>query len=258
MHKKFRPAAFLAACLAMPMSGCGGGSDAVEPAVANEKNEVYLGFYAEDAINNPEDPMTGAFVLTLPKGDASFSGSMYFTHVGCQSASVGTISGAKSSRDLSGSWTGVLDGLAQAGKFSGGFVANLGGYAGGYTNDGGKQYRDLRPCVEHFIAALGRWEAYPEGISTPVSFAVSVAGRSVSWTGSPDATTGLLYLIDATLADGARNPVVLQSAVSPAGGALTLPDSVPLTPGREYIVAVGLIKQHDQRVAFGSKRFTAP
>lgn len=248
----------LAAGISVLVSACGGGSDADEPSAIDSKNDIYLGFYAEDALNNPEDPMTGAFVINLPKEDGDFAGNMFFTYVGCQSTNVGKIAGVKTAETLSGVWSGTLDDVAHAGKFTGKFGANLGGYTGTYSNNGGKQYRDLRPCIEYHTAALGRWEVYPEGVATPKDFVVAVSGRSVTWSGSTGANVALLYLLDTTLADGARNPVVWQTLVGAGGGTLTVPTSVPLAAGRDYLVAVGLVSPSNERVAFGSKRFKAP
>jgi hypothetical protein len=56
---------------------------------------LYIGYYHEDPISNPEDPVPGALYLSLPAGDSSFAGKMFFTYLGCQTSSVGSISGAK-------------------------------------------------------------------------------------------------------------------------------------------------------------------
>ena len=78
---------------------------------------LYVGYYQEDPITNPEDPTPGSIYLSLPAGDSAFSGSMFFTYVGCQSENLGTIAGTKAGPSLKGEWGGSVDGTAQKGSF---------------------------------------------------------------------------------------------------------------------------------------------
>jgi hypothetical protein len=142
------------------LAACGGG-DPTEPVTPvpgpSAPGGLYLGYYAEDPTTNPEDPTLGAFTLNLPTGNASFSGSMYFTYVGCQTSNVGVVSGTKADLSLSGTWAGAVDGSPQSGPYSGTFNNTTQSYAGTYGNAGGKQYRDLRPCIEYHMAPNGTW-----------------------------------------------------------------------------------------------------
>lgn len=252
------------------LTACGGGSPAEpgpQPAPAPAPSPapapaapggLYVGYYAEDPATNPEDPTLGAFTLHLPAGNAGFSGSMYFTYVGCQTSNVGTVSGTKTDLSLSGTWAGTVDGSPQSGPYSGSFNTATQSYAGVYSNAGGKQYRDLRPCIEYHIAPNGTWEMFAVETSVPASFTVGVSGRTVSWSGIPNAELTLVYVLDPIVAQGAGNPVVWQGIEAGAVTAMQIPPGVALQSGREYIAAVGIADATGQRAAFGSVRFVAP
>lgn len=246
------------------LAACGGGSDdpVSTPAPTPTQPPVpegfvrHVGYYQEDPTNNPEDPMPGAFVLDLPTADVDFSGSMFFTYVGCQSSNVGTVSGRRAGTSLTGTWTGAIDGSPQSGGYTGTLAGGI--WSGTYTNAGGKQHRDLSPCIEYDIAAHGTWEMFPVGEAYPVnSFVVTVEGRKISWSAVAGAQTTLVYVLDPTVAAG-TNSVVWQTVQGATPRDVTIPTGVTLVAGREYIAAVGVQNTANQRAAFGSRRFTAP
>jgi hypothetical protein len=251
-----------AAAVVAALTACGGGgnpSPVVETtsesaAPAMPPGGLYLGYYAEDPASNPEDPMLGAFTLNLPAGNGDFSGSMSFTYVGCQTSNVGIVTGTKTDLTLSGTWSGTVDGVPQSGPYSGTFDATNLSYAGIYSNAGGKQYRDLRPCIAYYIAPAGTWEMFPAEMSVPASFIVGVSGRTISWSAVHGAALSLVYVIDPAIAQGTGNPVVWQAVVPPGVGA-QVPAAVALQTGRPYVVAIGIVNQAGQRLAFGSARF---
>jgi len=243
---------------------CGSGSDAAAPtppvpapgpASTSPPGGLYVGYYAEDLVNNPEDPTLGAFSLNLPGSNGSFVGSMFFTYVGCQTTNVGMVTGTKSDLALSGMWSGTVDGLAQSGAYSGTYDAASLVYQGTYTNSAGKQYRDLRPCIEYYIAANGRWEMFPVETRLPASFSPTVGNRTISWTAVTSAEQTLVYVLDPVVAQSSGNPVVWQSIFGPVTSA-TVPGSVSLQAGKEYVAVVGIANAAGARVAFGSRRFT--
>ncbi len=262
MHKPrdFLRRITLILCASLSACGGGGGGDdagGLAPAPDTAPGGLYVGYYAENATDNPEDPMLGAFVLNLPAGNGDFSGSMFFTYVGCQSSNVGTVSGHKAALALDGSWTGTVDGLAQAGSYTGSYSSTLGSYSGTYTNAAGKQHRDLRPCIEYDIAAFGAWEMFPVEANVPATFDVSMNGRVVSWTNVPDAALAMAYLLDPAIAQGSGNPVIWQG-LGAGNASISVPTSVALVSGRPYVLAVGVADAANSRRAFGSRRFTAP
>ena len=226
---------------------------------ADAPGGLYVGYYQEDPATNPEDPTAGAFSLTLPDADGSFSGSMYFTYVGCQSSNVGAVTGTRTGAALAGRWSGTVDGSPQSGSYSGRFDAALQSYAGTYGVDGGKQFRDLSPCVQYWIAPKGTWEMFAVEANVPTGFAVDAKGRTISWTtlGAP-AALALVYLLDpASAATAGANPVLWQT-LAPASSPFQLPPTLRLQPHKQYIVAVALSNARHERVAFGSHRFTTP
>ena len=202
--------------------------------------------------------MLGAYVLNLPSGDGAFSGNMFFTYVGCQSSNVGAVTGNKTGLALSGNWSGTVDGSSQSGTYAGSFDAASSRYSGTYTNAAGKQYRDLRPCIQYWIAANGTWEMFPVETQVPATFTPTVNGRTFSWTATPNAQLTLVYVIDPAIALTSANPVVWQTVVGGSTNTLSIPPSVTLATGHPYVAVVSISGANNQRLAFGSRRFTAP
>jgi hypothetical protein len=252
---------------AAALAACGGGSDnagdpqapappSPPPAPAPAQGTLHVGYYQEDPANDSEDPVPGAFSLNLPTADGSFAGSMFFTYVGCQTSNVGTVSGTKTATALSGTWSGTVDGSAQSGTYSGSYQAATMSYAGTYANAGGKQLRDLRPCIRYTIAANGRWEMFSVEATVPDGFTVLVNGRSVSWSATSGAAAALVYLLDPAIASSSGNPVLWQTIVTAPANSATAPNNITLQTGKEYVAVVGVADGASQRAAFGSKRFT--
>jgi hypothetical protein len=258
MNKLIRLSALL--CASALVCACGGGgTSAATPASdtsTSTPSGLYIGYYQEDPANNPEDPTIGAFSLNLPADDSPFQGSMYFTYVGCQNSNVGVVAGAKSGLQLSGTWGGPVDGLQQTGNYSGTFDKATATYAGTFNNNGGKQFRDLSPCIEYTIAANGTWEMFPIESSTPSTFVTTVNLPNVSWTSIAAANQTLVYVLDPVIAQGAGNPVLWQDVVFGGVTSVVIPSSVTLSPGKEYIVVVAVTNAQSQRIAFTSKRVT--
>jgi hypothetical protein len=249
------------AFIALATTACGGGGSSDDGPAApapgpTAAGSLYVGYYQEDPANNPEDPVPGAFSLNLPAGNASFSGSMFFTYVGCQTSNVGTVSGTKTDTTLAGDWAGTVDGSAQSGKYSGSYQAATQSYSGTYTNSGGKQLRDLQPCITYTIAANGSWEMFPIEATVPEGFTVIVSGRGIRWSPTTGATRTLVYVLDPAVAQTSGNPVLWQAVVTGSTNSETIPDTVALQAGKEYIAVVGVGDAGGQRSAFGSKRFT--
>lgn len=203
-----------AAATATGLAACGGGSggDAdADDGADTGRGSLYVGYYTEDAGNNPEDPTVGAVLLRLPAADGAFAGQMPFSYAGCVSGrDVGRITGSRSGSRHSGSWTGTMDGNAVGGAFN--LVADAAGgsYSGRYTNAAGKQAIAVGAC-SYYVAAQGTVKLYPGDSSSPAGFALSVGSGltpTLSW---PSLGSGLRYT--ARLFDEA----CLQSHPSDAG-----------------------------------------
>ena len=247
---------------AIVLSGCGGGGgDAALAAstapTATAPGGLYVGYYQEDPVTNPEDPVPGAFSLNLPTANGSFSGSMFFTYVGCQISNVGVVSGTKTDLALSGNWSGTVDGLAESGTYTGAYDGATLSYTGTYLNDKGKQFRDLRPCIQYTIAPNGSFEMFAVEAHSPATFVVAVSGRTVTWGAVAGAATTLVYVLDPVIATSTGNPVLYQTIVA-AGTSLTVPSTLMLTSVRQYIAVVAVLDASYKRIAFSSQRFTPP
>lgn len=217
------------------------------PAQLSPPGGIYMGYYAEDPASNPEDAMLGAVVLTLPSGDAAFSGAMFFTYVGCQSQNVGKVSGHKQGRSIQGSFAGAVDGRPQSGKLKASFQASTQGYAGSFTVDGGKQFVQVGNCIEYHIAPRGSFELFPATARVPADFTVSAPGDRVRWSPVASAAYALVSVVDPALIEQGRNPVVWQSFMEADAEVV----SVPMR-GKSRVVTVVLVNERYQRVAIGS------
>lgn len=175
---------------------CGGGSggDAV-PGGGSGDGSLYVGYYVEDASNNPEDPTIGAVLMRLPATNGSFSGQMPFSYAGCVSGvDVGGISGSRTGSNYAGNWAGTMDGSAVGGSFDLTADTSGGTYSGTYTNAAGKQSISVGSC-SYYVAARGTVKLYPSDTSTPTSFVLSAGTGlppTLSW---PSLGTGIRYSI---------------------------------------------------------------
>lgn len=220
---------------------------------------LYVGYYQEDPLTNPEDPTPGSIYLSLPAGDSGFSGSMFFTYVGCQSESLGTVSGTKAGTSLKGEWGGSVDGTAQKGGFEGAWSADVGGYVGTYDVAGGKQHVAIPDCIEYYIAPRGTWELLPVGAHVPAGFGITVTGTTVSWTPPPGVMMTLVYVLDPELAKtrGVRATLWQTLLFGPGKHTADL-RLAHMKPGHSYVVAVKLNDGAMKRAGFASKAIVAP
>lgn len=237
--------------LAILTSACGGHNN---PPTAPAG--LYLGYYQENPQDNPEDPTAGAYIVKIPGANQPFSGSLSFTYVGCQTANIGTINGMREDARISGTWSGTLDGQPNGGRFAANYDSSSGGFLGSYDNAGGKQFRDLSPCIRYYIAADGRLDAFPVGTQVPNSFDVTVSGRTVNTTAVNGAHDVLMYVVDAPAVDLGSNLVVWQN-YGAFSTQLSIAPNVPLVPGKTYVLAMAVMDAGHERLAFASKSFIA-
>lgn len=144
-------------------------------------NDLYIGYYLEDPIANPEDPLPGSLHLSIPKTDGNFAGELFFTYVGCQTQNIGTVSGSKTGDTLNGLWSGNVDMTQQDGTFAGERDSN-GFYSGSYTVTKGKQFIDIDDCIEYFIAPFGTWYLFPVLEESSDDDLISVDSEAIEWT----------------------------------------------------------------------------
>ena len=219
---------------------------------------LFVGYYQEDPVDNPEDPTIGALYLKLPSKGGGFSGNMFFTYVGCQTSNVGTITGTMTGEQLQGTWTGTTDGTAQHGDFSGRRIPSRDAYAGTYSVAGGKQHIVVPDCIQYYVASKGTFELFAAGISEPKSFVISIHDKVVSWTAPAGAIMTLVSVLDPELARAGRgNATLWQTLVMGSQHTADLGGS-KLVKGHTYLATVGAVDQSFKRISFGSIEFAAP
>lgn len=238
---------------------CGGDSSTPGPSPtpgpgATAPGGLYLGYYLEDRNTNPEDPTPGALYLNLPANDSAFTGSMFFTYVGCQTSNTGTVSGTKTGRSLSGAWSGPIDNVIRSGSFAGTYDAGQRFYAGTYTVSGGKQLVTVPGCIQYFIAPNGTWELFLAEESVPSGFTPSVSGSTVTWACPASAVTSLVVVFDAGAVQTGTDGVRYQTVVPSGSASHPVPG---LLRGSTYIGTVVCLDGGARRVALGSRRFVA-
>lgn len=234
-----------------------GGSPSPSPSPApgpggNPPGGLYLGYYMEDRSTNPEDPTPGGLYLNLPANDSPFTGSMFFTYVGCQSSNIGMVSGTKRGQSLSGTWSGPIDNVTRSGSFAGTYDVAQRFYTGTYTVAGGKQFMSVPGCIQYFIAPNGTWELFVAEENVPSSFAPSVSGSTATWACPASAATSLLVVFDAGAVQIGTDGVRYQTVVP--GGSASQP-VLGLQRGSTYIATVVCLDGTFRRVAIGSRRF---
>ena len=234
-------------------------SFATEQGAPAATDGLYVGYYQEDPLINPEDPTPGSVFLSLPSGDSAFSGSMFFTFVGCQHESVGAVAGAKAGPSLKGTWSGSVDDTRQKGAFEGAWSTTVGGYAGTYTVAAGKQHVAIADCIDYWIAPNGTWELLPVGTNVPANFAIAVDGTMLHWTPPPGIAMTLVYVLDPALARaGAPHSVPWQTILFGPGKRAADLRLAHMKPGRSYVVAVSMADGSAKRVGFASRTIVAP
>jgi hypothetical protein len=224
---------------------------------ANENQSgLYIGYYQESSKNNPEDPMPGSFYINIPECSKDFSGAMAFTFVGCQNHNVGHIKGTKTGAKISGNWDGNIDGSLQKGKFSGVFDEIAQAYSGTYTNDGGKQFKDLRPCIQYYIAAEGTFVLAKAGGHAPSEFVATVSNDTIIWPALPQAYYFLISVIDEKNAkQGDFDSVVHQEIIRSSGNNIANLPSNKLVQNTNYIASVSGFSADGKQVGYSSPLF---
>jgi len=215
---------------------------------------LYVGYYAEDPITNPEDPTVGALFFALPPGEGNFGGAMFFTFAGCQTNNVGSIAGTKSGSGIVGSWSGVIDAISQSGSFTGASGSGLGAFSGSYTVTGGKQFVNVPGCIQYYVAPQGTWQAMPVGTGLPSTFALSVAGTSVTWTNPPGTALAWISVIDEDEATAGISTALKYQTTSPGATPFNLATVGGLTASRTYVVTVTTTAANLQRTGVASAR----
>ncbi|WP_374676070.1 hypothetical protein [Ideonella sp.] len=260
-----RPALTFAALATSLLAACGGGTDDGPGADAGR---LYVGYYLEDAANNPEDPLPGTLVLRLPADDGAFEGLMPFSYVGCTAgADVGTVRGMRSASTLDGQWTGAVDGVAVGGSYAGGYDAATDEFSGQYTNANGKVPVTGPGDCRYAVAAYGTWRLFGgDTVAQPAHFVVgSDGGVSPTWSWPRMGLTAY-YLVRVLDEDCLRRSVTdascligeAQSLLPQVRYPADFPGASPLRAGGHYLVAVHAVDARDGTQLGFSTRHETP
>lgn len=251
--------------LAAGLCACGGGDDTATPgtpiAPQQGPGTLYVGHYREDPNVDAADPGVGAMTLKVPDAYRGLTrgGSLDFAFAACQNSQVTSFDNTRDIERLSGTWSGMLDGSAQSGSYSGEYDDDTKGYFGAYTNAGGTQTRDLSPCTRYTIAAKGFWQVNPVGAEVSKGFKVDVAQGRVAWSapsGTPAPASVLVYLVDPRLAEaGTSDPVLWQAVVDGSATSAPIPPALALGSKRDYIAVVTTFAPQRFALKSGSKKF---
>lgn len=208
-------------------------------------SKLYFGYYLEDPATNPEDPTIGSLLLSFPGADASFSGLMPFSYVGCSGqADIGTVGGERVGATVTGNWTGKVDTTAVGGTYTGGYDAVNDTYSGSFVNAGGKVRFGGSTCFG-FVAPKGTWKVFGDTTNSPASFVLRAStGRTpqLSW---PSMGAALYYIrvFDETcLKANPANPACFKGETVTSGVTLAYPSQFPgaaaLVTGGKYLALI--------------------
>ena len=290
MNKHTMTRTLMALPLTLALTACGGGSGSSDSSntgstttsgtststtsttgsTTQAEGGLYVGYYMESPTSNPEDPTMGAIYLDIPDDNSAFNGSMSFTYLGCQSNSVGTLSGTRNNNEMNGSWTGTVDGTAQNGSFNLDYNQESGGFEGTYTVAGGKQEIDVSGCISYYIAAEGTAALFPVNsvntapalVCANQSVTVDFDNRTIEWVlcSSTYMDNTLVSIISSESAgQNLNDAIVWQTALDGDQDSLIIPASVlsELISGQEYIISVNTISS-DTVLYSSSVTVTAP
>lgn len=269
MHSPLVPTTpWSAPLLALALAACGGGSsDGPASPTGPGEARLYIGYYAEDPTNNPEDPTIGALMFRVPGTDGPFVGQMPFSFVGCSAGiDTGSIQGERSGSQLDAQWAGVMDGTVPVGgSFSATYDPATDSYAGSYSNAGGKVAVSNGPCQYHIAAdgSLRVWGSTTRQPSGFVAAATSSLTPTFTWSGLPSGTLATVRVFDAACvaADPGNATCFVGESVPTAAGTAIYPAAFPgassLQIGTEYLALVtGQHPTTGSFVGFTSLRFT--
>ncbi len=262
-----------ATCLAFVLAACGGGGGGGGDTGGGGGggggggSRLYIGYYAEDPVNNPEDPTVGAVMFRVPDGNGAFAGQMPFSYVGCSAGvDTGTISGTRNAAALTGSWSGVMDGsVSVGGSLSATHDATEDSFTGSFTNTAGKVQVSVGPCNYH-VAASGSFKVWGDAAQQPASFTITATSTTTPTFLWSSLGAGTLYTVRVfgyacLLADPGSTACFLGESVPTTGLSAAYPAVFPgataLTLGTEYLVVVtGQDATTGAFTGFTSTRFT--
>ena len=253
---------------AAALTGCGGSSDDLGPAVQNQPGGHLFGYYAESMDVNDPDPTVGGIYVDAPKNTGTVKGRMSFRYFDCQGGGINSISvkGEKVTSKIYGSAEGSLDSDSSINdnrnirlSFDTSYKRNDNRYEGNYSiggNDKNDQ-RTLKDCgitgdKTFTLARKGSLTLYPENTVFPNDFDIKQLNRVISWTNAPsDASKVLVNVInESAIGDSGSNGIVYQQVADDLRLLATGIPSGSVDSGKEYILVVQMFDKNNHPVAF--------
>lgn len=224
----------------------------IVPAVGT--SGLFVGYYSEDpTARNPNSndlPHYSLLYINVPASGSGFTGVMDAKLLACQiGADIATISGSKSGANITGTWSGTFDAVAQSGSFTGTYNAASLSYYGDYTVSGGLQLIPVPSCgIQYSVYPKGTWEALPVGGGSPVTFTLQTSGLQVTWVPEAGTVMTMISVIDEQDALGGATGAVKYLNKSVQGPAsFNLGAVAGLVAGRTYLVSVTTATTYSQR-----------
>ncbi len=232
---------------------------------ANLLTDFWFGYYQEDALTNPEDPLPGFIYLQVPVS-GNFEGELFFSYSGCATGvDIGRVIGTAANGNLDGTWLGNVDGENVGGNYLGQLVGN-GIYQGSYTNDDGKVEIVCDADFSYFVAPNGTWFLQKTGNNETLDV-IAVADTdpiTLNWnTGSGAGLAYSVVVIDAACLeqDLDLEECLMWSGISTTNSIVYgegVGETVPaqgLVSGNTYLASVTCINSSGQATASSNITF---
>jgi hypothetical protein len=262
-----RAAIFITGALALTSCGGGGGNGqavGLQPISSNDgvPPEQYIGFL----INKPpgQQAQVSAMKLDIESGNLNaFSGQMSFSWQDCIPITPLKVSGSINSKNLSGAWSGSVDGIPQNGALTGNYDYQRKLFTGTYSNSLGSQSRSAAPGCESTVQqGSGEWIAYPfsylrQDAAYNLRGILSIDGSSVLWK-IPQKTA--YHVIAFLVRNGSSSipnfDISVQKMLSPDTNRVDLWKVSELTSGVLYRVVVSSWDNEGNLLGIGFDNYT--
>ncbi|TMM59043.1 hypothetical protein FEE95_06310 [Maribacter algarum] len=156
--------------------------------------DFWFGYYQEDPLTNPEDPLAGFIYLKIPDS-GNFEGELYFSYSGCEGGvDIGRVTGTASNGNLDGTWSGNADGKNVGGDYLGQLVGDE-MYQGTYINDAGKVEIVCDEDFSYYVASNGTWTLQKTGNNEELNATVNKDSDPIALNWDAGNGSGLTYSV---------------------------------------------------------------
>lgn len=227
--------------------------------------DFWFGYYQEDPLTNPEDPLPGFIYLRIPES-GNFEGELYFSYSGCEGGvDIGRLTGTVSNGNLDGTWSGNVDGKNVGGNYVGELI-NASIYQGTYTNTAGKVEIVCDEDFSYFVAPNGTWAIQKTGNNEELNATVDTNSDPIALNWDAGNGSGLIYSVVFIDAECLEQNLDLEECLMWSGISLTnsivygqgIGEEVPaerLVTGQTYIATITCINSSGEATASSNITF---